>query len=177
VGRLALADIPTCTAARQTVADLYATERDDLYRYLVSSGVEPAQAQDAAQEAFLRLYVALRDGASINTPKGWIYRVAHNLAVDSLRRDRRHTAISDQLASVLAALENNERDLIEREWLENVYRAVSRLSPQQRACLELRARGLQYSEIGAVLKIRTSTVGEFLRRGIKQLREWNKCLR
>ena len=36
---------------------------------------------------------------------------------------------------------------------------------------------LQYSEIAAVLKIRTSTVGEFLRRAIKQLRQWNICLR
>lgn len=170
-------DIPVCTAARQTLADLYTKEREGLYRYLVSSGVEPAQAQDVTQEAFLRLYAALREGASIHTPKGWVYRVAHNLAVDSLLRDRRHRVISDAVASALATLENNERDLIEKDWLENVYRAVGRLSRQQRACLELRARGLQYSEIAAVLKIRTSTVGEFLRRAVKQLRQLNICLR
>lgn len=170
-------DIPGWTAARQTIADFYTKERDDLYRYLVSSGVKPVQAQDVTQEAFLRLYAALRDGAIIHTPKGWIYRVAHNLAVDSLLRERRYTPISDPIASALATLENNEQDLIEREWLENVHRAVGQLSRQQRACLELRARGLQYSEIAAVLKIRTSTVGEFLRRGIRQLRQWNRCLR
>lgn len=168
---------PICTAARQTIADLYTKEREGLYRYLLSSGVEPAQAQDVTQEAFLRLYAALRDGAGIHSPKAWIYRVAHNLAVDSLLRERRHSAISDAVESALATLENNERDLIERDWLENVYRAVGQLSGQQRACLELRARGLQYSEIAAVLKIRTSTVGEFLRRAIRQLRQWNICLR
>ncbi len=166
-------DISVCASARQTVADLYCSERDDLYRYLVSSGVQPAQAQDVTQEVFLRLYVALRDGAGIHTPKGWIYRVAHNLAVDTMLRDRRHTDFSDPVAAAMATLENNERDLIEKEWLQNVQRAVGQLSRQQRACLELRARGLQYSEIAAVLKIRTSTVGEFLRRGIKQLRQWN----
>ena len=170
-------DSPICTAARQTIADLYTREREGLYRYLVSSGVEPAQAQDVTQEAFLRLYAALRDGASIHSPKGWVYRVAHNLAVDSLLRDRRHRAISDAVSSALATVENNERDLIERDWLENVYRAVGQLSRQQRACLELRARGMQYSEIAAVLKIRTSTVGEFLRRAMKQLRQLNICLR
>ena len=170
-------DIPTCPAVRQATADLYAAERDDLFRYLVSSGVEPAQAQDVTQEAFLRLYSALRDGADIRSPKGWIYRVAHNLAVDSFLRDRRLTTISDPVSSALATLENNERDLIEKDWLENVRRAVGQLSRQQRACLELRARGLQYSEIAAVLKIRTSTVGEFLRRGIKQVKQWNRCLR
>jgi hypothetical protein len=102
-----------------------------LYRYLVSSGVEPAQAQDVTQEAFLRLYAALRDGASIHSLKGWVYRVAHNLAVDSLLRDRRHRAISNAVASALATLENTERDLIERDWLENVNRAVGQLSRQQ----------------------------------------------
>ena len=103
--------------------------------------------------------------------------MAHNLAVDSLLRDRRHRAISNVVASALATPENNERDLIERDWLENVNRAVGQLSRQQRACLELRARGMQYSEIAAVLKIRTSTVGEFLRRAMKQLRQLNICLR
>jgi RNA polymerase sigma-70 factor (ECF subfamily) len=151
-------------------------ERDDLYRYLVSSGVESAEAQDVAQEAFLRLYVALRNGTDIHTPKGWIYRVAHNLAVDRRLRERRYTAMSDPVASTLATLENNERDLIEREWLANVRQAFGQLSRQQRSCLELRARGLQYSEIAAVLKIRTSTVGEFIRRGIRHLRQGNKCL-
>ena len=169
--------IQICAAARQTIADLYAREREGLYRYLVSSGVEPAQAQDVTQDAFLRLYSALRDGASIQSPKGWIYRVAHNLAIDSLLRDRRHRAISDAVSSALATLEDNERDLIERDWLENVYRAIGQLSGQQRACLELRARGLQYTEIAAVLKIRTSTVGEFLRRAMRQLRQWKICLR
>ena len=167
-------DIP---AARQIVADLYTSEREGLYRYLVSRGVEPAQAQDVTQEAFLRLYAALRDGAGIHTPKAWIYRVAHNLSVDSQVRERRHRAISDAVEAGLATLENNERDLIEKDWLENVQRAVEQLSAQQRACLELRARGLQYSEIAAVLKIRTSTVGEFLRRAVRQLRQWNICLR
>ncbi len=170
-------NVPLGAAERQVVAGLYTTERNGLYRYLLSSGVGSAQAQDVTQEAFLRLYAALRDGVVIENPKGWIYRVAHNLAVDSMIRERRHTEISAAVAASLASLENNELDLVEKDWLKNFYRAVDQLSRQQRQCLELRARGLQYSEIAAVLKIRTSTVGEFLRRGIRQLKQWNQCQR
>jgi DNA-directed RNA polymerase specialized sigma24 family protein len=52
---------------------------------------------------------------------------------------------------------------------------MQNLSRQQRLCLELRGQGLQYRQIAEVLQVRTSTVGEFLRRGIKQLRRWNEC--
>jgi len=65
--------------------------------------------------------------------------------------------------------------LIEKEWLEGFQDAIENLSPQQRACLELRAQGLQYWQIAEVLQVRTSTVGEFLRRGIKQMKRWNEC--
>jgi RNA polymerase sigma-70 factor (ECF subfamily) len=169
--------VPLWAAERQVVAGLYTAERDGVYRYLLSNGVSSAQAQDVTQEAFLRLYSALRDGVVIENPKGWIYRVAHNLAIDSLVRERRNTEISVAVAASLASLEDNERNLVEKDWLKNFYRAVGQLSRQQRQCLELRARGLQYSEIAAVLKIRTSTVGEFLRRGIRQLKQWNQCQR
>ena len=48
---------------------------------------------------------------------------------------------------------------------------IERLSVQQRACLELRAQGLRYREIGEIIGISTSAVGEFLRRAIERLRE------
>jgi RNA polymerase sigma-70 factor (ECF subfamily) len=170
-------DISSWTVERQLVADGYTAEREGLYRYLLSSGVDSGRAQDMAQESFLRLYAALRGGAIIDNPKGWVYRMAHNLAVDSHVRERKHPGISGAVAASLASLENTERDLIEKDWLERFYGAMGQLSRQQRLCLELRARGLQYSEIAALLKIRTSTVGEFMRRAIKQLRQWNPSSR
>ena len=44
------------------VAQLFSEARDDVYRYLVSLGLNPAQAQEETQEAFLRLYVTLKKG-------------------------------------------------------------------------------------------------------------------
>ncbi len=68
-----------------------------------------------------------------------------------------------------------EEELVEKEWLEGFRDVLNQLSKQQRLCLELRSQGLQYREIADVLQIRTSTVGEFLRRAIKQVRKWNRC--
>src|SRR5579862_5275010 len=67
---------------REEVAQLFEEARDDVYRYLLTLGLYPPQAQEATQEVFLRLYSALLGGEKIRTPRGWIFRVAHNLGID-----------------------------------------------------------------------------------------------
>jgi RNA polymerase sigma-70 factor (ECF subfamily) len=162
------------TLQRQQVTDLYAAERDGVFRSLIVVGLSRAKAEESTQEAFLRLYTALRNGSVIDNPRAWVYRVAHNLAVDALGYEARE---SDNLGAVLeTAVSSNgsaEKHLIHEESLENLRAAVAKLSKQQRLCLELRAEGLRYQDIANVLQIRTSTVGEFLRRAIQQLRKYN----
>src|SRR5579871_1504840 len=63
------------------VAQLFEQARDDVYRYLLSLGLYPPQAQEAAQEVFLRLYVTLKKGEDVQNPRAWIFRVAHNLGL------------------------------------------------------------------------------------------------
>jgi RNA polymerase sigma-70 factor (ECF subfamily) len=48
---------------------------------------------------------------------------------------------------------------------------VEGLSDQQRRCLHLRLEGLRYPEIGSILGISASAVGEFLRRAIVRLKK------
>jgi len=158
------------------VADLYVACREGVYRSLITVGLDPARAQETAQDAFLRLYVQLRDGAEIENPRAWVYRVAHNIGVDTLSRDARESVMPDGFADSLASDHRSAEDeLIGKEWTDRVQRAIRKLSTQQRLCLELRAEGLRYQEIAEVLQIRPSTVGEFLRRAIRQLRKWNLC--
>ena len=56
------------------VAQLFVEARDDVYRYLLGLGLHPPQAQEAAQEVFLRLYVTLKKGDDIQNPRGWIFQ-------------------------------------------------------------------------------------------------------
>jgi RNA polymerase sigma-70 factor (ECF subfamily) len=66
-----------------------------------------------------------------------------------------------------------ERSLLERERALQFHRAIQGLSEQQRRCVYLRLEGLRYPEIGSVLGISASAVGEFLRRAITRLRKAN----
>jgi RNA polymerase sigma factor (sigma-70 family) len=49
--------------------------------------------------------------------------------------------------------------------------ALGQLSPAQRDCLALRTRGLKYREIGEVLNLSVSTVGEHIQKGLEKLKE------
>src|SRR5690242_13376322 len=65
-------------ALQLQVTQLFEECREDVYRYLLTLGLHPPVAQEAAQEVFLRLYAALKKGEEIQNPRGWIFRVAHN---------------------------------------------------------------------------------------------------
>jgi RNA polymerase sigma-70 factor, ECF subfamily len=163
------------TLVQQQVSALYAGSREGVFRYLLALGLDAAKAQEIAQDAFVRLYTGLRDGASIEDPKSWVYRVAHNLGLNSLSRSNRESPYDAAIAENLADPgKNPEQELIEKQWTEGVQAAIKSLSKRQRLCLELRCEGLEYRQIAEVLGIQPSTVAEFVRRGIRQLRRWNQ---
>ncbi len=154
------------------VAQLFQEARDDVYRYLLSLGLYPPQAQEGAQEVFLRLYVTLKKGENIQNPRAWIFRVAHNLGLKIRARQSSQAPFDADLESRLSAPEMNpEESLIDREQKLRFHRAIKGLSEQQRRCLFLRLEGLRYPEIGSVLDISASAVGEFLRRAISRLKK------
>jgi RNA polymerase sigma-70 factor (ECF subfamily) len=157
---------------QEQVAAVYTEYREDVYRYLLLLGLAPGQAQETAQEAFLRMYVTLRNGTQIRHSRAWVFTVAHNLALN-LKQSESNTHALDPLAEIqLQANEPDpERQLIESQRLSKLHDALGSLSEQQRVCLLLRAEGFRYREIADIIGVGTSTVGEFLRRAITRLKK------
>jgi RNA polymerase sigma-70 factor (ECF subfamily) len=154
------------------VAQLFVEARDDVYRYLLGLGLHPPQAQEAAQEVFLRLYVTLKKGEDIQNPRGWIFRVAHNHGLKIRAKQNTSAPFDAELELKLRSPElNPEQSLLEREQTTRFHQAIQGLSEQQRRCLFLRLEGLRYPEIGSALGISASAVGEFLRRAIARLKK------
>jgi RNA polymerase sigma-70 factor (ECF subfamily) len=163
---------------RQEVAALYVSSREGVVRFLIASGLDPDKAEEAAQEAFLRLYGALRDGETIQQPKAWVYKVARNVAINTRKRGAGESAFSEALEATVASAELSvEARLIDRELAESFREAMKHLSKRQRVCLELRAQGLRFAEIADVLGIQISTAAEYVRRGIEELKKWSRCKR
>jgi RNA polymerase sigma-70 factor (ECF subfamily) len=156
------------------LAEAFTELRIPICRYLLALGLDPGQAEEVLQETFLRLCQHLAaDGREANL-RGWVFRVAHNLARDEHRRKRRRPAQSfeDAQGSMDAQADSRatpEQQLIAQEREGQLVAALQRLPPHQRQCLHLRAEGLRYREIAEVLGAGVSTVAEWVQQALRTL--------
>jgi RNA polymerase sigma-70 factor, ECF subfamily len=153
----------------ERVEQIYEAERDSIYSYLLYLGVPAQRAQELTQDSFLKLYVKMSKGELIDNSRAWLYRVAHNAALRFYRREPAFDEIDPDCTPQFSP--DPERVLIDQQRKDALHEAIRALSPQQRNCLHLRVQGLRYREIAEIIGIRTSTVGEFLRRATTRLKE------
>jgi RNA polymerase sigma-70 factor (ECF subfamily) len=157
------------------LAELFRELRDPLYRYLLMLIWEPAASEELAQEAFLRLHREIVSGSKIKNMKSWLFRVAHNLAIDHTRTARPTDSLTDESVKAQAeamrdtSVSDPEQTALARERFEQLTEAMSKLSARQRECLHLRAEGFRYREIASILGIGEPTVIENIRRAMQRL--------
>ena len=137
----------------------------------------PADAEEAAQEAFLAAWQGLpffRGDASFST---WLYRLASNACVDVLRREVRHQAaasLDDEDAAIdLPAGSLSPHDEAERaELRQHSENGRAALPPDYRQVLILRElHQRSYDEIADILSLDLGTVKSRINRGRKRLRK------
>jgi len=156
------------------VTTLYRELRKPLLRYLVCLGLSSDEAQDVVQDAFLSLQRHLASDGTRENIRAWLFRVAHNQARN--RQSSYHRRFSEPLESQMDFLADHptpEQRVLEKEKFRRLAAAIRLLTESERECLLLRAGGLRYREIGEVLGMAVSTVGDTVERAIKKLAE--KC--
>ena len=134
-------------------------------------------AEEGAQETFLRVYRNLGDFRSDSSLKTWIMKIAVNLALDMQRqRSRRPKAVpmDDALAErVPARCDAPEARLLVEERKQVLARALERLPFKQRASLALKIdEGLGYEAIAGVLNTTPKAVKANVHLARKKLLEW-----
>jgi RNA polymerase sigma-70 factor (ECF subfamily) len=136
------------------IEQIYRETRDSMAGYLICLGLAASQAQEVTQEVFLRLHQSLRKGQQIQDMRAWVFRVAHNLGLNTRARERYRASVEPN-SERFVDLENKspEDAALSRERSRQLVAALRELSPQQRNCLFLRAEGLHYREIAEILGI------------------------
>ena len=152
---------------KRIAALIFEKQRAPVCRYLVSLGLRPAVASEIAQEAFLRLYRHLRSKGRSENLRGWVFRVAHNLAVNELKRAGTAEAEPQGLETDPAG--DPEQALLRKERMGRMQTAIRALPRRQQECLHLRAEGLRYREIAEALGIAVSSVAEAVQRAMETL--------
>lgn len=144
------------------------------------------EAEDIAQEAFLRLHRALpsfRGESSIST---WLYRTVSRLAIDHLRREQikrklfffRHANDeADPMEMVPDPAASPQDQVVAAESGRRLAQALKLLSPRQRAVFTLRHQEeMTLKEIASVLELEEGTVKAHLHRAVHLLRKELKDL-
>jgi RNA polymerase sigma-70 factor (ECF subfamily) len=131
---------------------------------------DPALAEDLAQETFLKTYRSLRSFDLNRKFSSWILRIAHNGALDALRRRRADPVVA---TSVPEPAVPPAADAVESAALgEAIERALDGLRPEWRAAVVLRYQeGLSYEEVAEILGIPEGTAKTFVHRARKALAE------
>lgn len=115
-------------------------------------------AQDAAQEVFLRLYRNLAKVETTGNFPGWLYRVTVNVCHD-LRRKRPAAAQIEDAGDIPAPASDPQQRVSEAERQRALELSLRRLSEKERAALVLRdLEGLSTTEVAAVLGSSEATV-------------------
>lgn len=153
-------------AAYRALSTRYLTR---IVRYAARVLGDASEAEDVAQETFLRLWKHAERWQPKAKPSTWLYRVAHNLCVDRLRARRPGDAEALERQSV----GDRPSQLLARKQLAaEVEAALQSLPERQRAAIVLsHYEGLSNPEAAAVLGVGVEAVESLLSRGRRALKQ------
>jgi RNA polymerase sigma-70 factor (ECF subfamily) len=132
-------------------------------RYLTRLLGSAQEAEDLAQETFVRLFRQRPDGGE-GRLRPWLYRAATNLAYNALRDDQRRARRQELAAEESSSGDDPAEAALRAEERANVRQALARLAAREAQLLMLRYGGLSYAEIADSLGLAPGSVGTLLAR-------------
>ena len=166
-GKTSVTALSSCHQLDQELSCLYRATANQLFRYAVLLTRDPSLAQDAVQETFLRYYVQRRR-SEIPEERAWLFRVLRNYVIDQQKSVGAKKAVN--LDAAYGYVDKTQSPHRVFECSEAMQLVVGVLSPREYQCLQLRAEGFSYREIGGILAIESGTVGALLARGSEKIR-------
>src|SRR5262249_12064901 len=150
---------------------LLAAMRPKLHRYCARMTGSVIDGEDVLQDALVKAVEAFPAAGPLRHPEGWLFRIAHNTALDFLRRKSRQAAIFSESELDMIA---DEMDAVESRQIASAsLRTFMRLPEMQRACVILSdVLGCTLREVCDIMESSLPAVKASLHRGRAQLRQF-----
>jgi len=160
------------------IVELY---KEKVYRICYRMLGNRHEAEDAAQEAFIRAYVNIDTYNPAMKFSSWLYRIATNLSIDKLRKKKPDVYLDEEVSgaegltmySQLPAADASPEDTVETlELQETVQKAIQKLPEKYRSVIVLKyIEDLSLQEISEILDLPIGTVKTRIHRGREALRK------
>lgn len=150
-----------------------------ILRLLTRMVIDPAEAEDLALETFYRLHQYRPSQYETLNVRGWLYKVATNLALQSIRsfKRREHYEVhAGKDALVEASEDQPPRILAEKEDRYYIHMALGQMNSRQAELLIMRHSGMAYKDIAAALNLSPTSIGPLLLRAEREFEQYYRTL-
>jgi RNA polymerase sigma-70 factor (ECF subfamily) len=159
--------------ARDQFGRLVGELRPKLHRYCARMTGSAVDGEDIVQDALIKALAALPNVGVLDNPEGWLFRIAHNTALDFLRRRARGPIMQrDEALDMIAAPDSPDLD---HEAATMSLRTFMRLPALQRSAVILKdVLGHSLEEVASITGASEAAAKSALQRGRVRLREFAK---
>ncbi len=175
------------TGSEAAFGRLIEENQKKVYRIALSFVKNPADAEDIAQEVFIRIYTSIGSFKGNSSLETWIYKITYNLSLDFLKRNNRKLkntkTLDDPEDTEIITLAGEkfipEKEFEDKELKEDLKKALNELPDDQRRLIELKdIHGFSYEEIMEITGLKDGTMKSRLNRARASLRKslqskWN----
>jgi RNA polymerase sigma-70 factor (ECF subfamily) len=170
---------PSDDSAARSFETLFLEHWAPVYRVLVRLVGDPAEAEDLALETFLRLHQRYPLPAEGFNLGGWLYRVATNLGLRSIRSFTRRERY--ELAAGKGALDEAPEDrpaeiLNQEEERRLVRTTLAHMESRQAQLLVMRYSGVAYKDMAGALGLAPASIGPLLLRAEREFEKRYRAL-
>lgn len=148
---------------KERYAEIIRRYGSKLYSYARYLMKDEHDAQDVVQQTFIKAYVNLNGFDTRKKFSSWIYRIAHNEAMNMLGKEKNKSALDEHID--LKSEVDLEDELVKKELVSKAHHCLSQIPVLYREPLSLYYLDEKsYEEISDIMRIPVSTVGVRIRR-------------
>ncbi|KKR22022.1 MAG: RNA polymerase sigma factor SigW [Parcubacteria group bacterium GW2011_GWE2_39_37] len=160
----------------QALAEIIGRYQNKLFYYVVRLIGNEEDAEDVVQETFLKVYENIQGFDENRKFSSWIYRIAHNLGINQIKKSQRLSAVEAHTLDWLEDRQEEAEDVIAQaergQLMQEMKEKIFALREDYRDILILYYfEEKSYEEISDILHIPESTAGVWLRRARTNLKK------
>lgn len=159
--------------ASRMIKKLYNAHSDGVYRFILFNVADPQLAEDLTHDTFLSAYHSIDNFQGRSSEKTWLYRIARNVAIDSIRKRKSIKWILESLHPGISSKEPLPQEIVDLgENEKELYRALNKLNRKYRMVVYFRKiKEFSITETAEILEWKESKVKTNLYRGLQALKK------